>query len=388
MQTARQVRSGRRPARAEEVLSQRALNRALLERQLLLCRSKLPVSKTIEHLVGMQAQQPNDPYVGLWSRLEGFRPEALARLITGRRVVRTTLMRTTIHLVTARDCLSLYPVMQPVHRSAVYASSSDRRALEGVDVDELLAMGRSLVEERPLTRAQLGPLLARRWPHRDAAALARAVNYLLPMVHVPPRGIWGSSGRTTLTTVEAWLGRSLETDSPADAVVLRYLAAFGPATTADVRTWSGLGGLAQVLDRLRPRLISLRDEQGRELFDLPEAPRPDPDTPAPVRFLPEYDNTLLSHADRRRIIANDHRKRLITSNGRSAGTVLVDGFVRSTWSIRRQPRSASLIINTLERLSRKEAAAVMEEGARLLRFAAGDVPSCDVLIDPVKSDGA
>jgi hypothetical protein len=169
---------------------------------------------------------------------------------------------------------------------------------------------------------------------------------------------------------------------------LRYLAAFGPATTADIRTWSGLAGLAQVLDRLRPRLISLRDEQGRELFDLPEAPRPDPDTPAPVRFLPEYDNTLLSHADRRRIIADDHRKRLITSNGRSAGTVLVDGFVRSTWSLRRQPRSASLIIKTLERLSRKEAAAVMEEGARLLRFAAGDVPSCDVLIDPVKSEGA
>jgi hypothetical protein len=184
MQAARLVRSGRR-IRAEEVLTRRALNRALLQRQLLLHRSTLPVSKAIEHLVGMQAQQPNDPYVGLWSRLEGFRPETLARLVTGRRAVRTTLMRTTIHLVTARDCLSLYPVMQPVHQRAVYASSSDRRALEGVDVDELLAMGRSLVEERPLTRAQLGLLLARRWPYRDAAALARAVNYLLPMVHVP-----------------------------------------------------------------------------------------------------------------------------------------------------------------------------------------------------------
>jgi hypothetical protein len=365
-----------------EVLSQRALNRALLQRQFLLDRSKLPVSKAIEHLVGLQAQQPNDPYIGLWTRLESFRPEALARLITGRRAVRTTLMRTTIHLVTARDCLRLYPVMHPVHLRAVYSTSSDRLALEGIEIDELLAVGRSLVDERPRTRAELGPLLARRWPERDPAALARAVNYLLPMVHVPPRGLWGSSSQTTLTTVQAWLGRSPEPVPSPDAVIVRYLAAFGPATTSDIRTWSGLGGLGQLMDRLRPRLISFRDEHGRELFDLPEAPRPHPDTPAPVRFLPEYDNALLSHADRSRIISDDHRKRLITSNGRSTGTVLVGGLVQAIWRLSREAETARLIVGTLQRQAPEDVAALKTEGAALLQFATPDARKHRVQVAP------
>lgn len=201
-------------------------------------------------------------------------------------------------------------------------------------------------------------------------SLARAVNYLLPMVHVPPRGIWGCSGQTTLTTAEAWLGRVADTDVTPDRVVLRYLEAFGPASGADIRTWSGLTRLAEVLERLRPRLRVFRDENGRELFDLPEGPRPNPDTPAPPRFLPEYDNVLLSHADRTRIVSDHHRKRLITSNGRSFGTVLVDGFVRATWRIRREKDTATLLVTTLDRLSRQDAATLRTEGARLLGFVA------------------
>jgi hypothetical protein len=365
-----------------EVLTRRALNRALLERQTLLRRQKLPVSKALEHLVGMQAQEPNDPYVGLWSRLAGFRPETLAQLITGRRAVRATLMRTTIHLVTARDFLALYPVMRPVHGRTVYSSRADRRALEGVDMKELLATGRAMVEQQPLTRAQLSSLLAQRYPGRDAGSLARAINYLLPMVHVPPRGIWGSNARTTLTTIEAWVGRSPEADLSPDAVVLRYLAAFGPATTADIRTWSRLSGLAEVIERLRPRLAVFRDERGRELFDLPKAPRPDPETPAPPRFLPEYDNALLAHDDRTRIIADEHRMRLITRNGRAIGTVLVGGFVRATWSIRREGGTATLMVGTLERLSREDVASLKIEGAGLLGFAAPDARDHRVRIAP------
>jgi hypothetical protein len=366
------------------VLSLRALNRALLERQLLLRRHKLSVARVIEHLVGLQAQQPNDPYVGLWARLDGFQPKALARLITGQRAVRTTLMRTTIHLVTARDFLALYPVMRPVHARTVYSGRLDALALKGVDMEELLAEGRALVEERPRTRAELGPLLAQRWSDRDAAAIARAVNYLLPMVHIPPRGVWGSSGRTTLTTVEAWLGLSPERDSSPDAAVLRYLGAFGPASTSDIRTWSGLGGLSQVVERLRPRLATFRDEHGRELFDLPDAPRPDPDTPAPPRFLPEYDNVLLSHADRGRIVSDQHRRQLITSNGRSFGTVLVDGFVRATWKVGRERGRALLTIAPLERLTKRDLNAVSQEGTRLLEFAAGDVAAHDVRVASLK----
>jgi winged helix DNA-binding protein len=339
---------------------------------MLLRRRALPVARAIEHLVGMQAQQPNDPYIGLWSRLEEFRPEALARLITDRKAVRTTLMRTTIHLVTARDALALYPVTRPVHTRTVYSSTLDAHALADMDIAKLLAVGRALVEERPRTRAQLTPLLAERWPGRDAGALARAVNYLLPMAHVPPRGIWGSSGQTTLTTLESWLRRSPGGDAFPDAAILRYLAAFGPAAVADIRTWSGLSRLAEVVERLRPGLMVFRDTSGRELFDLPDAPRPDPDTPAPPRFLPEYDNALLSHADRTRIVCDEHRKRLITRNGRSFGTVLVDGFVRATWRIKRDRSSATLMVGTLERTSREDLAALKAEGARLLDFAAPD----------------
>jgi hypothetical protein len=288
-------------------------------------------------------------------------------------------MRTTIHLVTARDYLALYSVMRPVHVRTVYSSSPDRRILNGVDIEQLLATGRSLVEERPRTRAELGPLLAERWPDRDAGCLARAVNYLLPMVHVPPRGVWGSRGQTTFTTVEAWLGRSPRSGSSPDAVALRYLAAFGPATTTDLRIWSGLSGLAEVIERLRPRLLHFRDERGRELLDLPEAPRPDPDTPAPPRFLPEYDNAL-SHADRTRIISEDHRKRLITRNGRSVGTVLVDGYVGGTWRISRERGGATLNVQLFKRSPRTDTAALRAEGERLLAFAAPEDPAHRVKI--------
>jgi Winged helix DNA-binding domain len=361
------------PTGATEVLTRRSLNRALLARQLLLQRTNLTPLQVIERLVGLQAQEPNDPYLGLWSRIDGFRTEQLAQLITNRKAVRTTLMRTTIHLVTARDCLRLYPVMRPVHQRTVYSSSADGRDLSGVDMTRLLALGRSLIEQQPLTRAELGPRVAEHFPGQDPAALARAINYMLPIIHVPPRGIWGSAGRTRLTTVDAWLRRPPEGDPTPDAAVLRYLAAFGPAGASDLRTWSGLAGMAAVLERLRPRLVCFRDERGRELFDLPQAPRPNPETPAPVRFLPEYDNVLLSHGDRTRIIADEHRRRLITSNGRVYGTVLVDGFVRATWKIQRSATAATLVVETLERLSRPEIAEVKREGAGLLDLAAPDV---------------
>jgi len=264
--------------------------------------------------------------------------------------------------------LALHPVMRSV-LVRTHGSSPFGRSVKDLDADELLAAGRALVEERPRTRAELGPLLAERWRDHDPASLAHAISYLLPHVQVPPRGLWGASGQPTLTSVEAWLGRALGTDSCPDKAVLRYLSAFGPATTSDIRTWSALPGISAVIARLRPRLASFRDEQGRELFDLPGAPRPEPDTPSPPRFLPEYDNVLLSHADRSRIIVADHhRRRLITSNGRSVGTVLVDGFVSCTWRVRRERGSVTLAIVPLQRLSRGDRAAVEHEGECLLAF--------------------
>lgn len=213
-----------------DVLGTRVLNRATLERQMLLQRRKMPADGVIEHLVGMQAQAPDPPYIGLWTRLEDFRPEELAQLIEERRAVRIALMRNTVHLVSARDCLKLRPLVQPIIDRGLRTNRAHRAAMEGMDTEELAAEGRALLDEQPRTAKELGGLLGERWPDHDPASLARAIRHLLPLVQVPPRGIWGKSGQATHTTAEAWLGRPLDPDPSLEEMVLRYLGAFGPAT--------------------------------------------------------------------------------------------------------------------------------------------------------------
>lgn len=362
------------------MLDRRALNRALLARQMLLRRRRLPAAAAIEHLVAMQAQSPTDPYIGLWTRLDRFRAADLARLLTERRAVRTPLLRATLHLVTARDCLALRAVIQPALDRNLYVGSPYGRRLTGVDLAPPLAAGRAWLAERPRTSAELRTLLAARWPDRDAASLFYAIHNLLPLVQVPPRGVWGQGGQVAWTTVEAWLGRDVDRDPSPERLILRYLAAFGPASVRDAQTWSGVTGLGEVLERLRPRLRAFRDERGRELFDLPAAPRPDRDTPAPPRFLPEYDNVLLAHADRSRIVAEEDRRRFLAEDRRAYGTVLVDGFVCGVWRIARQRDRAVLHIEPVRRLSRSEAAAVTAEGGQLLAFAAGPSPAHEVRV--------
>jgi hypothetical protein len=360
------------------VLDARALNRALLERQLLLRRSTISATDAIERLVGMQAQIPADPYVALWSRLEDFRTDDLASLITDRKAVRMGLMRATIHLVTARDALALRPVVQPALERTFQTSSPFGRQLVGVDIERLLKIGRTLLDERPRTSAELRPLLQKRWPKRDRDSLVMAMSYLLPLVQVPPRGVWGASAQPRRTTLEAWLGRPLSTKRSPDAMILRYLAAFGPATPSDARTWSGLSGLTEVFERLRPRLRTFRDERGRELFDVPDGPLPDPETPAPPRFLPVYDNVVLSHTDRGRIVRSFDPKRVGYLEGANFGSVLIDGFVGATWTVKRNPKTATLRIAFLDRLPKRERVAVEDEGVRLLAFIAADATSREV----------
>ena len=363
------------------VLDARALNRALLERQLLLRRSKRSAADAIEWLVGLQAQIPADPYVALWSRLQDFRTDELARLITDRKAVRMGLLRATIHLVTAPDALALRPVIQPALERAFQSGSPFGRQLVGVDIERLLKIGRGLVEERPRTSAELRPSLHKRWPKRDQDALVMAMSYLLPLVQVPPRGVWGARAQPRRTTLEAWLGRPLGTKRSPGAMILRYLAAFGPATVGDARTWSGLSGLAAVFERLRPRLRTFRDERGRELFDVPDGPLPDPETPAPPRFLPVYDNIVLSHDDRARIVRRPVApNRVGYMEGASFGSVLIDGFVGATWTLKRGPKTATLRIALLDRLAKRERVAVVDEGARLLAFIAADATDRDVLV--------
>jgi hypothetical protein len=257
-----------------DVLSVRALNRALLERQLLVRPSRRGVAETVEHLVGMQAQAPQPPYVGLWSRLEDFRPEELSRLLLDRQVVRIALMRGTVHLVTARDCLGLRPIVQPIFDHDLSANREHGLDPDSIDLPALVTAARVLLEDRPRSPKELGVLLAQRWPAFTPSTLAHAIRGQLPLVQVPPRGLWGARGPTLHTTAEAWLGLELGNSPAPDAMARRYLSAFGPASVRDLQAWSGLTGLSDVVERLRPRLRSFRDETGRELLDLPNARRP------------------------------------------------------------------------------------------------------------------
>ncbi|NIH83034.1 winged helix DNA-binding domain-containing protein [Amycolatopsis viridis] len=356
-----------------ETLSPRALNRALLARQLLLRRSKVTPLEAVRHLCGLQAQAPWPPYYGLWSRLHGFRPEQLGRLLLDRQVVRIAVMRGTVHLVTAEDCLWLRPCVQRLFDRDVATNASYAKALAPLDLQAVAQRARAVLAGEPLTPSALGKALAVHWPDTPPAALAHAARGLLPLVQVPPRAVWGRSGRTALTTAEDWLGRALDRTASLDDLVVRYLAAFGPASVADVQAWSGLTRLGEVVERLRPRLRVFRTEQGREVFDLPEAPRPDPATPAPPRFIAEFDNLLLGHADRSRVLSEDARKRVFHApNGVLPGTVLVDGMVGGVWRIHRSPGAARLEIEPFRRISTKDREALESAGARLVRFAAGE----------------
>jgi Winged helix DNA-binding domain len=359
-------------SRTDGSLDRRSLNRALLARQLLLERVNRSPAEVTEHLVGLQAQEPIDPYIALWSRIEGFDPMSLSDLLADRRAVRAQLLRATIHLVTDRDMLTMRPVLRPVLERMLWSGSPFGRSLAraGVDVDAVVEAGRRLLAEQPRTRAELRDALGPQFPAADSAALAQAVTFLVPVVQVPPRALWQRSGQARWATVESWLGRPLSGDASPDGLVLRYLAAFGPANAADVRAWSGLPAAAEVIERLRPRLRAFRDEQGRELVDLPDAPRPAPDTSAPIRFLPVYDNVILSHADRGRIVEEHHRRTVLKLDMISFGSILVDGFGRAIWRVEREPtgEAVTLDVALLEKLAAAETDAIGGEGERLLAF--------------------
>ena len=363
------------------VLTQRQLNRALLERQSLLRRSDATPAAMVEHLVGLQAQAPMPPYYGLWSRLTSFDPHELGRMLTEREVVRLTLMRATVHLVTPRDAALLRPLVQvPIERNH---NGAFGRRMGGADPAELAAAARELLAGQPRTAREVARALLERGIGDDEEAIANAVRAYVPAVQVPPRGVWGAGGQAKYASFAAFTGLELEPEPSIDAVVLRYLGAFGPATVMDMQNWSGLTKLKAAFERLRPQLVTFAAEDGRELFDLPDAPRPDPDTPAPVRLLGEYDNVLLGHADRSRIIPRGFPWGAMLAHGRLVNNLLVDGTLRATWWLERDgKRTATLAIRPWPALSRAEREAVGDEAHAMVELAAADSAARDVRFEP------
>jgi hypothetical protein len=352
---------------AVPILDQRSLNRTLLARQGLLRRTRRPVSDVLTDLVGLQAQEPQNPFVGLWSRIDGFDPAELDRLLLDRAAVRTGLMRTTLHLVMTDDALALQPLFAPVLARTLQSQRQFRIGLEGLNLAEVAAAGAAHLSEQPMSAGALRPFLAERFPGRDPAILMMAVRYLVPIVQVPPRGLWKQSRQPILTTLAAWTGRPPATEGDVEALVLRYLGAFGPASTSDLRTWSWLTGLAPVIARMRSGLRTYRDASGRELLDVPDGTIVDGGEPAPVRFLPEYDNTFLSHADRARITLTTP-----SVEQYDKGSLFVDGFGAGSWRASTNGGATVLVIRPFRALTAAEKADVEKEAQALLAFLAGD----------------
>ncbi|MDC7122993.1 winged helix DNA-binding domain-containing protein [Cellulomonas fimi] len=389
------------------LLDRRALNRALLARQHLLERTDTSAVEVVGHLVGMQAQNAWSPYVGLWSRVEGFTHADLGDALLDRRLARIAVMRGTIHLVDAADALLLPGLVAPLYARDLEVNTLHAAPLRTVDLAAVTALARELVEAEPRVSTALGTLLAERWPHVPPQTLAHAARGTLPLVQVPPRGVWGRSGATTWTTTAAWFGPDAAAAAPdlsdpgvlaaeQERLVLRYLAAFGPASVLDVQAWSGLSGLAAVVARLGDRVVRFTADPSpgkvrpREVLDLPDAPRPPADVPAPVRFLPDLDNVLLSHADRTRVVADEHRRALQSPNGVVPGTVLVDGVVAATWRVervrveetgaRRRRERATLVVEPFGGLTAHDRRDVVAEAERFVAFFADDAVGHDVVV--------
>ncbi|TDD43834.1 winged helix DNA-binding domain-containing protein [Nonomuraea terrae] len=343
-------------------LSRRALNRALLQRQFLLERADLAALEVIGHLVAMQAQEPNWPYVGLWSRIRHFTHADLTTLLAEGRVVRSGFLRSTMHLVAADDFRRLRPVLQPVlNRTA--DSAHFRRDNAGLDPETLVAEGRALLQTGPLPRRDLARHLATLHPGRDSRILAGEIELRTPLIHDPATASWGGWGTRSSVTVSAAAVDALHPAALRE-LIRRYLAAFGPATVADVQAWCGLTRLDQIISEMGADLCHYTGPDGQRLLDLPDAPLPDPDTPAPVRLLPAYDNALLGHADRGRIIADADRKHVAPGQARVLPTVLIDGYVRGTWSF----TAGKVRLTPFRPLSAAEQQAVDHEISQVLPF--------------------
>lgn len=356
---------------APRTLTNRDLNRALLARQQLLKRKRLPVAQTIHNVGGLQTQEPKDAFVSLWSRIDGFKRERLLAAAEDRSIVRGSNLRCTIHTVTAEDFIKYRLPLQPVIARDT-ANWKDRYI--GLDKPAVIKAVRKLLEDDvPRTARQIGEALGPQFPEAHVEGLTHCARIHVPVVMTPTDDRFGYSRPPKLMLAERFLGEKLAKDTPLSHFILWGIGAIGPCSTADLRTWSGMPGIREALEPLRPQLMIFRDEAGRELFDLPNAPRPKAETPAPIRFLGEFDNVALSHSDRARIVETEHAKLFnFSKNGRRAFTVLIDGFVKATWQINVKKKHATITVMPFENESKKTLGELEGEAEKLVKFVEPD----------------
>lgn len=348
-------------------LTRRQLNRTLLQRQMLLERAELSALEATRALVALQAQVPDPPYIGLWTRLKSVERDDLTRLMEDRQIVRAAWLRSTLHLTTADDqrafIYTLLPAIERAHRAF-----NGKQARE-LDNDQIVAVARPFLEEASRSTGDLRKRLKEAFPDYDDFAMASAARTYLPLVQVPPAGTWGSGSRSSYVTAENWIGGATHDDNLRD-LIHRYLSAFGPASLMDFQAWTGLTKLKPRLDELREGLTTYIDESDTALFDLPGLTIMDGDTPAPVRLIPQYDNLVLSHANRTRIIADEHRGYVFLSAARVIATVLIDGFVAGTWTLDRSKKTqTTLRITTFGEINAATTQALESEAESVLAFA-------------------
>ncbi|MBI5311309.1 MAG: AlkZ family DNA glycosylase [Actinobacteria bacterium] len=368
---------------APRTLDNRQLNRALLARQQLLKRKRLPVAKTLHNVGGLQTQEPRDAFIALWSRIDGFDPAKLRAAAGSGKIVRGSYLRCTVHTVTADDFAGFrLPLAEVIARD----TSNWRHVYEHIDIAVVAKAVRKLLsDDEPRSAREIAAALQPQFPKAPPEGLAHCARIHVPLVMAPTGDRWGYSRPPRYLLAERWLGRKLLSTTSKGELLLRGIAATGPCSTADLRTWSGLTGVKETLIAIAPELMVFRDERGRELYDLPEAPRPRADTPAPVRFLGEFDNAVLSHDDRARIVDPDRAKRFnVSKNGRRLYTFLVDGFVAGAWKVDRKSKRApaTLEMTPFDRFSRSTEADLQTEAQKLIQMLEPDATEYRIVIEP------